>query len=320
MVGNVVRASTLCVATTLLGACGASETPAAPSSAALPAATTGTVQGVVKHEAYSSHGYFPEGPVVGAQVLVTDGPGAGQSVTTTADGAYRFELPTGAFRVRWSGQAQGFETRDSDPGTVTAGATTTLDAVILRRQSSVPISEWSISGTVSDSVGNPIAAASIVVEDFELLYGTTSTDTGGHFRFASTHRHGGLRVTVTKQGYTSPEGYGAGEAFVMCGPTCAETVNLRLLRVVREMLDGPSTMRVGDMAPLSVTADYDDGSHRVFKCCSSFVSSNPAVARVEPSMEAPYQTYVKAVTPGTATLTAPFGIAQPLTLNIRVLP
>src|SRR6266550_7223124 len=143
-------------------------TPQTPTAASLPvvgppAAKTGIVQGIVKHEGFVSHGLFPEGPLAGAQVVITEGPGAGLSVTTGADGVYRFELPLGPFRVRWSWP--GNETRDSDPGTIVAGTTMTLDVVILRQASSLPIPEWSIAGTVRDGAGNPIAAAAISVED-----------------------------------------------------------------------------------------------------------------------------------------------------------
>ena len=78
---------------------------------------TGVVQGIVRIEAYFGLVFSPEGPLSGAQALITEGAGAGQSVTSGANGAYRLELPPGPFRLRWS--AQGVESRDSDPGAVT---------------------------------------------------------------------------------------------------------------------------------------------------------------------------------------------------------
>src|SRR4051812_23733693 len=298
MVGNIAQLCVLVGLMSTLTACGGSHVPTAPSSAPspAPAATTGVVQGVVMHEGYVSHGSFPQGPVTGAPVMVTEGPGAGQTVTTGADGAYRFELPPGPFRVRWSWP--GNESRDSDPGTVAAGTTVTLDSVVLRLSWHLPIPEWSVSGTIRDSAGNPIADASIIVEDFVELYGNTSTDTSGRYRFASTHQHANLRVTAAKNGYTSPEGYGVGELLgVVCAPSC-EKVDIRLLRVVRGTLDGPSAMRVGDVAPLSVITDYEDGSRRVFTSFSIPVSSNLAVVRVVPPTKDPYQIYAAAIAPG----------------------
>ena len=106
----------------------------------------------MKREAYFGAVFNPEAPVSGAQVLVTEGAGAGQSATTAAGGAYRLELPPGPFRLRWS--AQGLDPRESDPGTVIAGSTTTVDTVILRVMS---VPDWSITGIVRDGVGNPVA-------------------------------------------------------------------------------------------------------------------------------------------------------------------
>ena len=52
----------LCAVISSLTACGGADTPAAPSAAAAPA--TGIVQGIVRHEAYVSHGYFPKGQLL----------------------------------------------------------------------------------------------------------------------------------------------------------------------------------------------------------------------------------------------------------------
>jgi hypothetical protein len=69
------------------------------------------VEGIVNHESYLTNRIVnPAGPMSGARVVVTEGPGVGATVTTGADGVYHFDLPPGPFRVRWS--AEFFETRE----------------------------------------------------------------------------------------------------------------------------------------------------------------------------------------------------------------
>jgi hypothetical protein len=271
---------------------------------------TGIVQGIVKLEAYFGLVFSPEGPLSGAQVLVTEGAGAGQSVTTGANGAYRLELPPGPFRLRWS--AQGVESRDSDPGAVIAGGTTTVDTVILRRSfESNP--EWSISGIVRDGLGNPVAGAQVDAGDgLSWTVAVVSTDAAGRFQIVSKRPHPDwLHITTYKEGYRSEY------VTVLCGPSCALTVDLRTRRRVREWLDGPSTMQVGDVATVSLVDDYDDGTRSVVRATVN--SLNLAVLQVVPSPPPYDKTYVKAIAPGTATLQQPLA-SQTLILNVHVVP
>lgn len=313
MVRKSAPTCALCAVMSLLSACGAaSDTPTGPSSAVVtpPAPTTGIVQGIVKREAYAGLVFYPEGPLSGAQVLVTEGAGAGQSVTTGADGAYRFELPPGPFRVRWS--AQGYEPRDGDPGAVIAGSTTTVNTVTLRLSfESNP--EWSISGIVRDGLGNPVAGAQVDAGDgVSWTVALTSTDAAGRFQIASRRAHPDwLHISAWK------EGYRARYMTVLCGSSCALTADLRVLRRVREWLDGPSTMQVGDIATVSLVDDYDDGTRSVVP--ASVNSSNLAVLQVLPSQPPYDKTYVKAIAPGAATLQLPFA-NQTLILNVHVVP
>jgi hypothetical protein len=295
----------------LLSACG--DTSTVPSSTVVtpPAPMTGVVQGIVRLESYFGLVFSPEGPLSGAQVLVTEGAGAGQTVTTGANGAYRLELPPGPFRLRWS--AQDVEPRDSDPGTVTAGNTTTVGTVILRR-SFEGNPEWSISGIVRDGLGNPVAGADIEAGDGVAWFpGFTKTDATGRFRIDSMRPHPDwLHISAYKEGYT--ERY----ITLFCGPSCALTADFRLLRRVREWLDGPSTMQVGDVASVSLVNEYDDGTRSMVG--ASVNSSNLAVLKVLPSQPPDFKTYVKAIAPGIATLQQPSSTSLPLTLNVHVVP
>ena len=97
MVRKLAPACALCAVMSMMTACGAADTPTVPSSTVVtpPAPLTGVVQGAVRLEAYSGLAFSPEAPLSGAEVLVSEGAGAGQSVTTGANGAYRLELPQG---------------------------------------------------------------------------------------------------------------------------------------------------------------------------------------------------------------------------------
>lgn len=302
----------LCVAISLASACGtASNAPAGPSPAVSPPRTLGIIQGVVKHEGFVSHGWFPEGPLSGAQVTVTEGLGAGQSVTTGTDGAYRFEVPAGPFRVRWS--AAGYEPRDSDAGMVIAGSTTSVNAVTLQRLSNV-IGDWSITGIVRDGVGNPVAGASVDASDgfFTGTVAYTLTDATGAFVLTPKRLHPSvLHLNAWKQGYRSQS------TTVPCPQSCAMTMDFRILRIVRSWLDGPSTLQVGDVAAVKAVNEYDDGTRTTYTALVK--SSNPAIVQVL-TFEPPYDTTrVKAIGPGTAALE--LGLAsQTLTLNVRVVP
>lgn len=261
-----------------------------PRSGAPPAPTTGVVQGIVKRAAFFGATFNPEAPLSGAQVLVTEGPGARQSATTGNDGAYRFELPAGPFRLRWSASSPFFETRDSNPGVVVAGSTTTVDAVVLR------FAEWSVSGIVRDGVGNPVARALVTADGLLQPFAEATTDAAGRYRMVSTQQHGGtFPVRASGGGYVSQF------TIVTCGPACAITADFRLPRRVREWLDGPSAMQMGDVAQVTRITEFDDGS-RETSVAPPLESSNPRVVQVLP-LQLPYTAvYVKAIAPGTATL------------------
>jgi hypothetical protein len=186
--------------------------------------------------------------------------------------------------------------------------------VTLRLLSNVPIAEWSVSGIVVDGVGNPVASAQVYAGEYGAIAVSVAgavTDAAGRFRITSTRQHPDrMSILATKTGYVT-QSFG-----VTCGPSCALTANIRLLRIVREWLDGPSTMQVGNVAPVWTVNDYDDGTRSVYR---AFVhSSNPAVVEVLPSQPPFDKIYVKASAPGDATLQV--AASQALILNVHVVP
>ena len=107
------------------------------------------------------------------------------------------------------------------------------------------IGDWSITGIVRDGVGNPVAGASVDADDGRIAY--TLTDAAGRFVLTPKREHPAvLHINAWK------EGYGSQHMTVPCVPSCAITADFRLRRIVRQWLDGPSTMQVGDVAPVAV--------------------------------------------------------------------
>jgi hypothetical protein len=195
---------------------------------------------------------------------------------------------------------------------VIAGSTTTVDTAILRL-SFEGNPEWSISGIVRDGLGNPVANAYVDAWDGVAWFvGHTSTDATGRFGIASRRPHPDwLHISAGKEGYRELN------ITVFCGPSCAITSDLRVLRRVRQWLDGPSTMQVGDVAPVTGVVEYDDGTR--YAGWAYVESSNLGVVKVLPSQPPYERLYVKAIAPGTATLQTP-STSQPLTLNVHVVP
>src|SRR5262245_50279378 len=74
MARKIAPTCALCAVMSLLTACGAADAPTVPSSTVVtpPAPTTGIVQGIVKRAAFFGATFYPEAPLAGAQVLVTE--------------------------------------------------------------------------------------------------------------------------------------------------------------------------------------------------------------------------------------------------------
>ena len=307
MARKIAPTCALCAVMSLLTACGAADAPTVPSSTVVtpPAPTTGIVQGIVKRAAFFGATFYPEAPLAGAEVLVTEGAGTGQIATTGSDGVYRLELPAGPFRLRWSATSSFFETSDSSPGMVVAGSTTTVDPVVLR------FAEWSVSGIVRDGVGHPVAGVWVTADNLSSFVAEATTDAAGRYRMVSTSQH-----AETFPVRASIPGYISQYTIVTCGPACAITADFRLLRRVREWLDGPSAMQVGEVAGVTTVTEFDDGSRTT--AATPLESSNPAIVKVLPP-QPPYEmTYVKALGPGT--VTPQLAHSKPLLLNVRVVP
>jgi hypothetical protein len=298
----------------LVIACGAGTqtAPSPPTASSQP--QIGSVEGIVKHESFfSGRNTFPIGPLTGAQVVVTEGPATATTFTTAADGAYHFDLPVGPFRLQWS--AQSYEAQASAIGMVQAGATTKMSDVVLRLLQNVPVPSWTISGVVRGARGNPVAGALVRASKGDPVdpseYAAVNTDSAGNFRITSTHAHvDPVYLDVDQSGYISKR---LSIRLPCCDSGAAATVIIQLLRSGPVTLDGPSSMQVGETASLLSIVDLGNGSHLVSS--PLVTSSNPSVVRVLESTAPDYRTLIRAVGPGTATVSD-----SESTLQIRVYP
>jgi subtilisin family serine protease len=110
-------------------------------------------------------------PLGGVPVQVTGT--ASRTVTTAADGAYRFgRLPAGAYRIRVA--SFGYETFETDV-TITAGDALTVDPVLTAGPSGA------VSGVVSGA-GTPLSGATVALTGTPV---TVTTGADGRFRLAA---------------------------------------------------------------------------------------------------------------------------------------
>ncbi len=295
--------------------CGGASTSPSPSPSPTPTPPpvgvgrggVAIVDGIVFHEPLLANRILlPAGPLEGAVVTITEGPAAGATLTTDATGTYHFELPAGSFRLRWS--ANFYETRDSDPMTALAGIAMKVPTVTLRQLANVPIPEWTISGSVVDGLGNPIAGVGLSSGIGLTIYISGQTGPDGRFLLTSTRQHPDpLSLSIGKTGYES-----LGKS-IPCPGSCNATLNVRLRRIIQEFIDAPASIRVGDVVAVDWVRNYDDGSVDRNRA-ASLVSSNTSVLQVQ-DLVPPYQhVFVKALMPGMATLTLGAGLPTPVSV------
>lgn len=191
----------LCAAASL--GCGSADmSPTTPSSLqpSLPP-TTGIVQGLVRD-------FDTNAPIAGATVLIGPTFGDARSPMTTTDsmGFYRFELAPRDFNVTAfrgqptpGGRGINLDYLSSIVSNqrVGAGDVVTVGLTLKTRLLST---SWTLTGILVDRFSHPIATAAVYVHDpadnlYRLinqpdanLYGTATTDQGGHFTITSRSR------------------------------------------------------------------------------------------------------------------------------------
>jgi len=183
-------------------------------------------------------------------VTVIGGPAAGTKTATRKDGT--FELTAaGTFKLRF--EHPFYTTSDSSETSMTEAGQIAIPELILAT------APWSISGLITDSLGNPVPDAEVALTNFLITYGTGRTDADGRYTVHSTMPHtASVYVQVTKPGFHRMEEIP--EKTFQC---CGAVPDIRMIRVVSITPTAPTYLRIGQSVdmPASVVV-FDNGETR----------------------------------------------------------
>lgn len=148
--------------------------------------TVGNVVVSEDHEGYVAGRVTSDGkPVAGALVIANGGQ---FTATTDADGAFSLDyLPEGSYSI--DVRALGFE--DASASATVAQYDTTACDVEMQ-----PLPVYTVSGTVKDVGGDPVAGANVTLGGYDNREATT--DAQGRFEFAGVYKNGNYTVKITK--------------------------------------------------------------------------------------------------------------------------
>jgi Carboxypeptidase regulatory-like domain len=224
------------------------RTPTAPT-APMPPAVSGLVTGLVRGEGPPPWRHFSPHPVLSnATVTVVGGPASGTKTTTRADGTFEVTAAD-TFKLRFEHPM--FVTTETAETVMSASAVTIPEVTLLT-------APWSISGRLTDSLGNPVPDAEVALHSahFDVPYGTGRSDAEGRYTVHSTMPHAAwVYVVVTKPGFKQMQEIP--EKPVQC---CGAVPDIRLIRIVSITPTAPSSLRVGESVemPASVVV-FDNG-------------------------------------------------------------
>ena len=221
-----------------------------------------------------------------ATVTVVGGPASGTKTVTREDGTYEL-IAAGTFKLRFEHPL--FVTSESGETIMTASGVTIPEVTLLT-------APWSISGRLTDSLGNPVADAevSVYVAEFQPSpSGTTRSDAQGHYTVTTTRAHfASVFVVARKPGFERPSEL----LRVQC---CGAAPDIRMVRIVSITPTAPTSLRVGESIemPASVVV-FDNGVTRNIFLLP--ISNAPSVVAVQRSN---IWYAMRGVNPGVATLT-----------------
>lgn len=138
-------------------------------------------------------------PLPGVTVRVTAGPSTGQVITTDDQGNFSIlELPVGTYALTFS--RSGFSTRTITNIEVFGNTVTSIDDVALAASSTGSV----LSGTVTDTNGNPISSVLVRVLQNNTVVASTTTGTQGTYSFNNLAA-GTYVVQFSKTGFTTAQ-------------------------------------------------------------------------------------------------------------------
>jgi hypothetical protein len=237
--------------------------------------------------------------LAGAKVTVVGGEASDTSGTTRENGSFEIAA-AGTFKLRF--EHPGFITSESSDTVMIAGGVTLPDVTLAT-------APWSISGVITDSLGNPVTDADVTVfaAEFHPLV-TVKTNAGGRYTASSTLPHfPSVIVTALKAGFQPLQAPPA-------VPCCGTAPVIKLVRIVSITPTAPNALRVGEAVEMPEShIVFDTGERRdVFVLPSS---SAPSVVAINRSS---HWYAMQGVNPGDATLTFDlWGAIATLQVHVR---
>jgi hypothetical protein len=268
---------------------------------------TGTFEGTV---ALLDTGQRLEGVLVEA----TSGVGAGRATFTSGAGVFRFELPQGTTRFKWS--KDGYLAREGDY-TIVAGTRSEVQVWLQKVTTPPPFPPppYTFTGTVSDSRRNTVGGAEIWLysngSPIDDRRGTGFADSSG--RYTIVLQRTAQSVRAMKDGYVPT----SASIFAPSNSSTTFVTDVTIKKIDRYMLLSPTSIRVGELVRMEGRVELDDGSTVAGGCvCAQLVSSDSSVVTVDGTGNSGF---IRGVAPGSATITGTYyGVAT--TLIVRVNP
>jgi hypothetical protein len=249
----------------------------------------------------------------GALVEATGGVGAGRATFTSGAGVFRFELPAGTTRFRWS--KDGYIAREAEH-TITAGVRTEVQMWLQKATTPPPFPPppYTFTGMVRDSRRNPVASSEIWLysngSPIDDRRGTGFTDSSG--RYTITLQRTAQSVRAMKDGYVTSDV----PVFASSSSSATFVTDVTIRKIDRYTLLSPTSIRVGELARMEGRVELDDGSSVTGCPCLQLVSSNPSVVAVDGNGSSGM---IRGVAPGSASITGTY-FGMTTTLVVRVNP
>lgn len=284
----------------VLVSAGCADSEKAPSTPTAPTVVVGKVTGLLRGEAPIISRNWRAHPVLaGATVTVVGGEASGTSSATREDGSFEIAA-AGRFKLRF--EHPGFITSESSDTVMIAGGVTLPDVTLAT-------APWSISGVITDSLGNPVPDADVTVfaAEFQPLV-TVKTNASGRYTASSTLPHlASVIVTASRAGFQPLQS-------APPVPCCGTAPVIKLVRIVSITPTAPDALRVGESVEMPAShIVFDTGERRdVFVLPTS---SAPSVVAINRSS---HWYAMQGVSPGDATLTFDlWGAIATLQVHVR---
>jgi len=247
----------------------------------------------------------------GVLVEATSGVGAGRATFTSGAGVFRFELPPGPTKFKWS--KEGYVAREGDY-TIVAGTRSEVQVWLQKATTPPPFPPppYTFTGTVRDSRRNTVGGAEIWLysngSPIDDRRGTGFADSSGRYTIVLQRTAQSVRAMSG--------GYVPSDVSIFASSSTTFVTDVTIRKIDRYTLLSPTSITVGELARVQGRAELDDGLSMMGCPCFSLVSSDSSVVAVDGTGSSGM---IRGVAPGRATITGTYyGVTA--TLVVRVDP